>query len=127
MKEEEKHEEALKTAHILTVINSAHIKNGATDLFSDGNGASKSGETAEDFVSEVLDSMIAAEMLDAAANKIGENADPYNIHKYLSDNDVSNLEAALSEQYGSSSSSFEDKETIKNIADIFGVSIDGLN
>lgn len=125
--EEEKHIEAEKTAHILTVINSAHAKtDGATDVFDDGTGNSKSGETAEQFIAEVLDSKVATEMIEAATKEV-DSTDPYNVQGHLSANDVAMLEDALSTHYNDSSSTLDDKQTIKNIADIFGIDLGSIH
>ena len=119
--EDEKHLEAEKTAHILTVITDAHNKDaGADNMFDNGDGLSKSGESAEGLVEYILDSAIATEMVDSAVSN--NVIDPYNVQNYLTESDEEELQNALASKY-SNVSSDEEKQAIDNIANIFGIKL----
>ncbi len=119
--EDEKHIEAEKTAHILTVITDAHDNtSGAENVFDNGDGISKTGESAENLVDYILDSDIATEMIDSAVqNSI---SDPYNVQSSLTDADAEALQNALMNKYGNVTSD-EEKQAVGNIASIFGITL----
>ena len=119
--EDEKHAEAEKTAHILTVINSAHDDtSGAENVFDNGDGESKTGETAEQLVDNMLESTIATEMIQSATKT--EKSDPYNVQGNLTDADIASLQEALDNRY-SAAETEEDKQAVNNIANIFGITL----
>ncbi len=119
--EDEKHAEAEKTAHILTVISSAHDDtSGAENVFDNGDGESKTGETAEQLVDNILDSAIATEMIQSANET--EDADPYNLQSSLTEADRASLQEALDVRY-SSAETEEEKQSVSNIADVFGITL----
>ena len=106
--------ETEKTAHIITVISSVHDDvEGATNVF--GSDNSKTGESASDFVSNVVSSSIASEMMENALNENPD--DPYGIHDSLTEEDKSNAEAALRNEYMQGT----DKTTLENLAAVLGV------
>ena len=110
--------EATEIAHILTVMSGAHNSaNGVTDVFGTGEGESKTGESADQFVSNVLASEIAKEMMDSAV-KEDATGDPYGIHGTLSDADKASVESALANEYANNS---ENKKALENLAAILGV------
>lgn len=106
--------EAEATAHIITIIAGVHDDTeGVNNVF--GSEGSKTGESAEDFVSNVASSSIASEMME---NALKENEyDPYGIHGTLSDEDKQNVEDALRSEYRAGT----DKTTLENLAAILGV------
>jgi len=108
--------EAANTAHIITVISSVHEgTDGVGNVF--GDDSSKTGESAADFVSNVTSSTIASEMME---NALKENpVDPYGIHGTLTDEDKSNVEYALREEYRQGT----DKSTLENLAAVLGVTL----
>ena len=119
--EDEKHIEAEKTAHILTVITGAYNGNTSnSNMFDNGDGLSKTGESASGLVDSVMNSDIAKEMIGSAV--AGGNEDPYNIDHAMSAQDKEALSEALSEKYSGAASS-QEKQDIKNIAQLFGVEI----
>ncbi len=108
--------EAANTAHIITVISGAHDdKAGVSNVF--GADDSKTGESAADFVSNVVSSSIASEMME---NALKENpVDPYGIHSTLTEEDKSNVESALRDEYRQGT----DKSTLENLAAVLGVTL----
>ncbi|MBE6675058.1 MAG: CvpA family protein [Ruminococcaceae bacterium] len=119
--EDEKHAEAEKTAHILTVINSAHDdSSGAENVFDNGDGESKTGETAEQLVDNMLESTIATEMIQSATETEGN--DPYNVQDSLTDADRASLQEVLDSRY-STAETEKDKQSVANIANIFGITL----
>ena len=88
---------------------------GTNNVFGAGEGASKTGESADKFVSDVMSSSIAKEMMDNALE--GGEKDPYGIHGTLSDEDKQNIEDALRSEYREGT----DKTTLENLAAILGV------
>ena len=119
--EDEKHAEAEKVAHILTVITGAYNgDSSAENMFDNGDGVSKTGESTQSLIEDVLDSDVAMEMIGSA---VKENAqDPYNIDASLSEADKAALESTLAQSYATSTSS-QDKQAIKDIAQLFGVEL----
>lgn len=118
--EDEKHLEAEKTAHILTVITDAHNNVAdAENLFDDGSGISKSGESAESLVDSILDSGVASKMIASATQN--DSSDPYKVQGHLSDTDLDALQNALEGKYEASNE--DEKQTIDNIASIFGITL----
>ncbi|MBO4982797.1 MAG: CvpA family protein [Clostridia bacterium] len=119
--EDEKHAEAEKTAHILTVITDAHNHTSDADnVFDNGDGLSKSGETAENLVDIILDSAIATEMIDSATQN--SELDPYNVQNSLTASDTEALQNALANKYGSVTTE-EEKAVVDDIANIFGITL----
>ena len=114
--EDEKADEAAKTAHILTTIASAHDST-SENLFDNGTGDSKTGETAEQLISNILDSSIATEMIGNAVENNSE--DPYGIQSELTDSDKSSLQAALENEYATGAN----RTAVLNIATVFGITL----
>ena len=107
--------EASATAHIITVLSGLHNNvEGASTIFGDQN--SVTGESAEQFVSEILASSIASEMIDDALDG-GKNEDPYGIHATLTENDKESVSSALQKEYHNGTN----KSKLENIAAILGV------
>ena len=107
--------EAAATAHVITVLSGVHNNiEGATTIF--GAQDSVTGESAAQFVSEILDSSIANEMIDDALDG-GKNDDPYGIHATLTDADKENVESALMAEYKNGTN----RVKLKNIAAVLGV------
>ena len=118
--ENERHEEAENAAHILTMLNAAHINDdpSITNVFkNEANEPSKVEETANQMVEKMLDSEIIMEMVSSAAQS--EDLDPYNVQKFLTESDKSGLEQALTNHYGNAST-MEDKGSIEELASVFG-------
>ena len=112
--------EAADTAHVITILTNAHNNDsGALNVFDTGNGESKTGETADQLISEILDSTIAMEMIDSAVHTSG--ADPYGVSGTLSDEDKASLESALSSRLQEENGA--NKTTFENIASVFGVNL----
>lgn len=130
--EDEKHEEAEKTAEILTVLNGVHNNESESpNVFDDGSEQSKTGETAEGIVDKIVDSDIAKEMIQSAvtsATQDGENleTDPYQIQSSLTDADKANMKSALINKYATAETE-GDKQAVENIAYIFGIDLTALN
>jgi len=108
--------EAEATAHVITILSGVHNNiEGATTVFGVQN--SVTGESAEQFIGEILASSIANEMIDDALDG-GKNEDPYGVHATLTDADRANVEAALTNEYNNGTN----KAKLENIAAILGVS-----
>ncbi|MBO5261512.1 MAG: CvpA family protein [Clostridia bacterium] len=109
--------EAEATAHIITVLSGVHNNVEGTDnVFGAGEGASKTGESADKFVADVMSSSIAKEMMDGALE--GDNKDPYGIHGTLTENDKANVESALTNY---SNNPDADQDALEDLAAILGV------
>lgn len=110
--------EAEATAHIITVLSGVHNSvEGTNNVFGAGEGASKTGESADKFVSDVMSSSIAKEMMDNALE--GGEKDPYGIHGTLTDTDKANVESALNEYKNNNSDA--DTGSLEDLAAILGV------
>ena len=108
-------EEAAATAHVITVLSGVHNNvEGATSVF--GSENSVTGESAEQFVAEILGSSIVNEMIDDALDG-GKNEDPYGVQATLTDEDRENVAAALQNQYNNGTN----KSRLENIAAVLGV------
>ena len=67
-----------------------------------------------------MDSSVAKEMIGSAV--AGGTEDPYSIENAMSQSDKDTLFDVLSEKYGDATSS-QEKQSLKNIAQLFGVEI----
>lgn len=123
--------EAESAGKVLIAVNSA-LENSAKDknvfVSSDENDTTEatSNMSASEFVSTTLESELVSSMvLEATTDSEGNEVDdPYNIKEHLSENDKTELEAVLNEEY---SKALEDDEATKEkldaIAHIFGIDI----
>lgn len=113
--DEERLAEAEKTHDIISSVADAVLDKDATAMF-DPSGE---GLTAEQFVSDIMDSKLASNMMKNAIE--GENgeiaSDPYKIQDKLSDSDKDALSQALNGYQGENA----DEDTLNAIANIFGV------
>ena len=108
--------EAKDTAHVITVLTNSQEVGWYYDVFG-GENDSRTGQTASQFVSDILKSSIALEMIDNTANDINADGDPFGVYSAFSDSDKSALESALTEQYKNGT----DRETLEDIAFVLGV------
>lgn len=109
--------ETTNTAHIITIIAGINDNiEGVSNVFGDSN--SKTGESADDFVSAIMSSSIANDMIENALNENSD--DPYGIHSALTAEDRSNIEAALENEYVTGGG--HNKTELENLASILGVS-----
>ena len=118
--EDEKHAEVESAAHIITVINGAYSDTHIENVFDNGSGESRTGETAEGLVDYILDSPIVTEMIASATSN--SSSDPLNIEHKLSENDKEGLGNALSDKLASELSA-EERQNILNAALLFGITL----
>ena len=118
--EDEKHAEVEIAAHVITVINGAYSNSHIENVFEDGSGESRTGETAEGLINGILNSDIATEMMASAT--ANSQSDPLNIEHKLSENDKESLKSALEEKLASSTDSNE-TQNVLNAALLFGITL----
>ena len=121
LSEDEKQAEAEKAAHIITVITGAYNGNVSVEsMFDNGDGNSKTGESAQSLVDDVMNSEIAKEMIGSAVKN--NSTDPYNISNALSQEDLSSLQDVLSSRLDEATGT-KDKQSINDIATLFGLDL----
>ncbi len=126
--QEEMAKEAESAGKIIQAVDSA-LDNSAKDknvFVSDDNKETTSQMSASEFVSTTLESNLVSSMIITATKDENGNEvdDPYNVREHLSENDISELENALSEEYASTEDGDEaKKEKLDAIAHIFGVDV----
>ena len=126
--EENVAKEAESAGKVLNAVNSA-LENSEKDknVFASSNDdtlESTSNMTATEFVSTTMESELVASMvIEATKDSEGNEVDdPYNVKEHLSENDISELESALAEEYSKADENDEaTKQKLDAIAHIFGI------
>ena len=123
--------ESESAGKVLTAVNSA-LENSAKDknVFTSSTEGdtteSTSNMSASEFVSTTLESELVSSMVvEATKDENGNEVDdPYNVKEHLSENDISELESVLAEEYGKMEEGDDaKKEKLDAIAHIFGIDI----
>lgn len=126
--EEEKKEEIKKTEEIIFAIGNTVLDEDREHhhMFDQGDGDGSTTEmTAQDFVSQIVDSKLTSSMIQSAVTD--ENGDavenPYKIQGEISNDDIEQLKNALNNSYTQNGTTDEQKETLEALASIFGVTL----
>lgn len=119
--------EAESASKIIQAVDSA-LENSAKDknvFVSSDDKETTSQMTAGEFISTTLESEFVSSMIVIATKDESGNEveDPYNVREHLSENDISELENALGEEYAKTEDDESKKEKLDAIAHIFGVDI----
>lgn len=119
--------EAESASKIIQTVDSA-LENSAKDknvFVSSDDKETTSQMTAGEFISTTLESEFVSSMIVIATKDESGNEvdDPYNVREHLSENDISELENALGEEYAKTEDDESKKEKLDAIAHIFGVDI----
>ena len=119
--------EAESASKIIQTVDSA-LENSAKDknvFVSSDDKETTSEMTAGEFISTTLESDFVSSMIVIATKDESGNEvdDPYNVREHLSENDISELENALGEEYAKTEDDESKKEKLDAIAHIFGVDI----
>lgn len=117
--------EAESASKIILTVDSA-LENSAKDknvFVSSDDKETTSQMTAGEFISTTLESEFVSSMIVIATKDENGNEvdDPYNVREHLSENDISELENALGEEYAKTEDDESKKEKLDAIAHIFGV------
>jgi hypothetical protein len=117
--------EAESASKIIQTVDSA-LENSAKDknvFVSSDDKETTSQMTAGEFISTTLESEFVSSMIVIATKDESGNEvdDPYNVREHLSENDISELENALGEEYAKTEDDESKKEKLDAIAHIFGV------
>lgn len=117
--------EAESASKIILTVDSA-LENSAKDknvFVSSDDKETTSEMTAGEFISTTLESDFVSSMIVIATKDENGNEvdDPYNVREHLSENDISELENALGEEYAKTEDDESKKEKLDAIAHIFGV------
>ena len=118
--------EAESASKIIQALDSA-LENGAMDknvFVSNDDKETTSQMTAGEFISTTLDSSLVSSMIVIATKDSEGNSvdNPYNIRDNLSENDITELENALGNEYTNTNEDDEaKKEKLDAIAHIFGI------
>ncbi len=117
--------EAESASKIIQTVDSA-LENSAKDknvFVSSDDKETTSQMTAGEFISTTLESEFVSSMIVTATKDENGNEvdDPYNVREHLSENDISELENALGEEYAKTEDDESKKEKLDAIAHIFGV------
>ena len=119
--------EAESASKIIQTVDSA-LENSAKDknvFVSSDDKETTSQMTAGEFISTTLESDFVSSMIVIATKDESGNEveDPYNVREHLSENDISELENALGEEYAKTEDDESKKEKLDAIAHIFGVDV----
>lgn len=119
--------EAESASKIIQTVDSA-LENSAKDknvFVSSDDKETTSQMTAGEFISTTLESEFVSSMIVIATKDESGNEvqDPYNVREHLSENDISELENALGEEYAKTEDDESKKEKLDAIAHIFGVDV----
>ena len=119
--------EAESAGKIIQALDSA-LDNSAKDknvFASSDDKETTSQMTASEFVSTTLDSELVSNMIvTATKDSEGNEVDnPYHVREHLSENDISELESVLGDEYANADEDEDKKEKLDAIAHIFGIDV----
>lgn len=119
--------EAESAGKIIQALDSA-LDNSAKDknvFASSDDKETTSQMTASEFVSTTLDSKLVSNMIvTATKDSEGNEVDnPYHVREHLSENDISELENVLGDEYANADEDEDKKEKLDAIAHIFGIDV----
>lgn len=119
--------EAESAGKIIQALDSA-LDNSAKDknvFASSDDKETTSQMTASEFVSTTLDSELVSNMIvTATKDSEGNEVDnPYHVREHLSENDISELENVLGDEYANADEDEDKKEKLDAIAHIFGIDV----